>query len=57
MRILRVLIVLVICLSFTNCSNDDGPAQLKSQIYQLRYVDDPSLLGKVIISENCRWFF
>jgi len=52
MKILKVLIVLVVCLSFTNCSNDDGPAQLKSQIYQLRYVEDPSLLGKIIISQN-----
>ena len=52
MKILKVLIVLVVGLSFTNCSNDDDTAQLRSQIYQLRYVDDPSLLGKVIISEN-----
>jgi hypothetical protein len=52
MKILKVLIVLVIGLTFTNCSKDDGPAQLRSQIYQLRYVEDPSLLGKVIISEN-----
>jgi hypothetical protein len=52
MKILKVLIVLVVCLSFTNCSKDDDPTQLRSQIYQLRYVEDPSLLGKVIISEN-----
>nr|AWJ66109.1 hypothetical protein [uncultured bacterium] len=52
MKILKVLIILVVCLSFTNCSNEDDSAQLRSQIYQLRYVEDPSLLGKVIISEN-----
>ncbi len=37
---------------FTGCSKDDGPSQLRSQIYQLRYVDDPTLLGKVIFYEN-----
>jgi hypothetical protein len=52
MKIVKVLLVIVISFSLSNCSKDDGPAQLKSQIYQLRYVDDPSLLGKVIISEN-----
>lgn len=52
MKMFKILIILVVSLTLTNCSNDEGSEQLKSQIYQLRYVEDPSLLGKVIFTEN-----
>ncbi len=52
MKIVKLLIVIVTLVSFSSCSSDDGDTTLKSRVFQLRYVDDPSLLGKVIMSEN-----
>lgn len=36
----------------SGCSKDDSSTKLSSKVYQLRYVDDPSLLGKVTFTEN-----
>jgi len=53
MKIYKLLIVILTFASLYGCSNDDSPSnQLQSKVFQLRYVENPSLLGKVIINEN-----
>ncbi len=47
------LLILILGFTFlTGCSKDDAPELTESKVFQLRYVDDPSLLGKVIIKKN-----
>jgi hypothetical protein len=52
---MKKISLLIFVLGFTflsGCSNDDSPESIESKVFQLRYVDDPSLLGKVIINKN-----
>ena len=36
----------------SGCNKDDSPVLTQSKVFQLRYVDNPSLLGKVIVKKN-----
>ena len=52
---MKKISLLIFVLGFTflsGCSKDDAPEISESKVFQLRYVDDPSLLGKVIIKKN-----
>jgi hypothetical protein len=47
------LLFLVVGFAFlAGCSNSEESSNLASKVYQLRYTDDPSLLGKVTFTEN-----
>lgn len=53
MKFFKLLIIAVSFVAFYGCSNDESSSdQLQSKVFQLRYVENPSLLGKVIINEN-----
>ncbi len=52
---MKKISLLIFVLGFTflsGCSKDDAPEISESKVFQLRYVEDPSLLGKVIIKKN-----
>lgn len=57
--IMKKITFLFLALGFVSlmgCSKDDPVALTESKVFQLRYTEDPSLLGKVIISRNSDGF-
>ncbi|MGB5665203.1 MAG: hypothetical protein WBM53_00010 [Maribacter sp.] len=52
---MKKISLLIFVLGFTfisGCAKDDATDLNESKVFQLRYVEDPSLLGKVLIKKN-----
>ncbi len=52
MKKLTLSFLLLGVIFLLGCSKDDPQTFTESKVFQLRYTDDPSLLGKVIIKKN-----